>query len=92
MAASAGTLIRREGPIVQHTCMLFQYCPLEPGGLLASMDSCKPGQHVIDFRQLCNVVSREGDIQKAGQSHTSTHYLVYTWMNNSAKNLHMHAK
>mmetsp|Transcript_13783 Transcript_13783/g.37246 ORF Transcript_13783/g.37246 Transcript_13783/m.37246 type:complete len:267 (+) Transcript_13783:494-1294(+) len=39
MAASAGTLIRREGPIVQHTCMLFQYCPLEPGGLLASMDS-----------------------------------------------------
>lgn len=48
IAASWGTLIRSDGPMVVHTYMLFQYTPLEPDGLLASMDSCAVsggGQH-----------------------------------------------
>jgi hypothetical protein len=38
---SCCVLRRREGPMVVHTCMVFQYVPLAPGGLLASTDSCR---------------------------------------------------
>lgn len=30
-----------EGPIAEQMCALFQYTPLAPEGLLASMDFCK---------------------------------------------------
>jgi hypothetical protein len=33
------TLSLRDGPMVVHTCNVFQYVPLAPGGLLASTDS-----------------------------------------------------
>lgn len=46
--------------MVVHTCIVFQYWPLAPGGLLESTDSCREGRRAEAARERAREKARHG--------------------------------